>query len=87
MDRAVAGLQQGLRLLQASREQWVACAPMAGRLSGFALQPGQSLRPGEHVARIHDPAAGLQLAAEVDEFTLPRLSGPPPPSAMPAPGR
>lgn len=76
MDRAVAGLQQGLRLLQASREQWVARAPMAGRLSGFALQPGQSLRPGEHVARIHDPAAGLQLAAEVDEFYLPRLSGP-----------
>ncbi|MFO1227964.1 hypothetical protein [Roseateles sp.] len=52
-----------LRLLQASREQWVARAPMAGRLSGFALQPGQSLRPGEHVARIHDsarPAAGYR---------------------------
>ena len=42
--------------------------PWRADSSGFALQPGQSLRPGEHVARIHDLAAGLQLAAEVDEF-------------------
>lgn len=74
MDRAVTGLKQGLQLLQNSREQWTARAPIAGRLSGFALQPGQSLRTGERVARIHDPEAGLQLAAEVDEFYLPRLS-------------
>lgn len=74
LDRAVQGLQQGLALLQRSREQWTARAPMAGRLSGFTLQPGQSLRPGDRLGRIDDPDGGLQLAAEVDEYYLPRLA-------------
>lgn len=73
MDRAVAGLQQGLALLQRSREGWSARAPIAGRLNGFGLQVGQSLRPGERLGRIEDPSAGLQLVAEADEFYLPRL--------------
>jgi HlyD family secretion protein len=73
MDRSVRGLQQGLELLQKAREQWTARAPIAGRLSGFALQPGQGLRPGDRLGRIEDPEAGLQLAAEIDEFYLPRL--------------
>jgi HlyD family secretion protein len=73
MDRAVAGLQQGLALLQRSREGWSARAPIAGRLSGFALQVGMSLRPGERLGRIEDLDGGLQLVAETDEFYLPRL--------------
>jgi HlyD family secretion protein len=73
MDRAVAGLQQGLALLQRSREGWSARAPIAGRLSGFALQVGMSLRPGERLGRIEDLDGGLQLVAEADEFYLPRL--------------
>jgi HlyD family secretion protein len=73
MDRAVAGLQQGLALLARSREGWSARAPIAGRLSGFALQVGMSLRPGERLGRIEDLDGGLQLMAEADEFYLPRL--------------
>lgn len=73
MDRAVAGLQQGLALLQRSREGWSARAPIAGRLSGFALQVGMSLRPGERLGRVEDLTGGLQLVAEADEFYLPRL--------------
>lgn len=73
MDRAVAGLQQGLALLQRSREGWSARAPIAGRLSGFALQVGQSLRPGERLGRIENLDGELQLVAEADEFYLPRL--------------
>lgn len=73
MDRAVAGLQQGLALLQRSREGWSARAPIAGRLSGFALQVGSSLRPGERLGRIENLDGGLQLVAEADEFYLPRL--------------
>ncbi len=73
MDRAVAGLQQGLALLQRSREGWSARAPIAGRLSGFALQVGMSLRPGERLGRIENLDGGLQLVAETDEFYLPRL--------------
>lgn len=73
MDRAVQGLQQGLALLQRAREGWRAQAPIAGRLSGFGLQVGMSLRPGERLGRVEDLSAGLQLVAEVDEFYLPRL--------------
>ena len=73
LDRSVQGLQQGLALLQRAREQWTARAPIGGRLSGFTLQPGQGLRPGDRLGRIEDPEAGLQLAVEIDEFYLPRL--------------
>jgi len=73
MDRAVAGLQQGLALLQRSREGWSARAPIAGRLSGFTLQVGMSLKPGDRLGRIENLAGGLQLVAETDEFYLPRL--------------
>ena len=45
MDRAVAGLQQGLRLLQASREQWGPARPSAGRLSGFACSRARVCAP------------------------------------------
>jgi len=73
MDRAVQGLQRGLQLLERSRERLLARAPMDGRLSGFSLQLGMGVRAGDKLGRIDDPAGGVQLAAEVDEFYLPRL--------------
>ncbi len=73
MDRAVQGLQRGLQLLERSRERLLAKAPMDGRLSGFALQVGTSVRAGDRLGRIDDPQGGVQLAADVDEFYLPRL--------------
>jgi HlyD family secretion protein len=73
MARAVQGLQRGLELLERERDRLQQRAPIAGRLSGFELQVGSSVRPGDHLGRIDDPASGLQLAADVDEFYLPRL--------------
>lgn len=73
MARAVQGLQRGLELLERERDRLQQRAPLAGRLSGFELQVGSSVRPGDHLGRIDDPASGLQLAADVDEFYLPRL--------------
>lgn len=73
MARAVSGLQRGLDLLQAAQQRLLARAPLSGRLSGFTPQIGASLRAGTRLGRIDDPSAGLQLAAEVDEFYLPRL--------------
>lgn len=73
MGRAVQGLQQGLALLQRSRELLQQRAPITGRLSGFVLHVGASLRTGERLGHIHDPSAGVQLLAEADEFYLPRL--------------
>jgi HlyD family secretion protein len=73
MARAVEGLQHGLRWLERSRERLLQRAPMAGQLTGFNVQVGASVRAGDRLGRIDDPRGGLQLAAEVDEFYLPRL--------------
>ncbi|MFL6605580.1 MAG: efflux RND transporter periplasmic adaptor subunit [Steroidobacteraceae bacterium] len=73
MARAVQGLQRGLQLLQRSRDRLQQRAPIAGQLSGFQLQIGTSVRPGDRLGRIDDPTSGVQLAADVDEFYLPRL--------------
>ncbi|WP_349742133.1 efflux RND transporter periplasmic adaptor subunit [Roseateles cavernae] len=73
MDRAVARLQNGLDLLARAQQRLLQRAPIAGQLSGFNLQPGASVRPGDRLGRIDDVAGGLRLAAEVDEFYLPRL--------------
>lgn len=73
MASAVKGLQHGLELLERSRDRLQQRAPIAGQLSGFQLQVGTSVRPGDRLGRIDDPASGLQLMADVDEYYLPRL--------------
>jgi HlyD family secretion protein len=73
MSDAVRGLQRGLQLLERTRERLLQRAPMAGTLSGFELQVGASVRPGDRLGRIDDPAGGVQLVADVDEYWLPRL--------------
>ena len=73
MAAAVQGLQRGLQLLERTRERLLQRAPMAGQLSGFQLQVGASVRPGDRLGRIDDPAGGVQLVADVDEYWLPRL--------------
>ena len=73
MASAVEGLRRGLQLLERSRERLMQRAPLKGRLSGLQLQVGMSVRPGDKLGRIDDPASGVQLAAEVDEYYLPRL--------------
>jgi HlyD family secretion protein len=73
MARAVEGLQNGLQMLERARDRLQQHAPIAGRLSGFQLQVGASVRPGDRLGRIDDPTSGMQLVADVDEFYLPHL--------------
>jgi HlyD family secretion protein len=73
MARAVQGLQRGLELLESARDRLQQRAPIAGRLSGFQLQVGSAVRLGDRLGRIDDPAGGVQLAADIDEYYLPRL--------------
>lgn len=73
MSRALQGLQRGLHLLERARERLLQRAPIAGQLSGFNLQVGTSVRVGDRLGRIDNPDGGMQLAADVDEFYLPRL--------------
>jgi len=73
MARAVTSLQNGLHMLERARDRLQQHAPIAGRLSGFELQVGSSVRPGDHLGRIDDPTGGMQLVSDVDEYYLPRL--------------
>lgn len=73
MARAVQGLQRGLQLLESARDHLQQRAPIAGRLSGFQLQVGSGVRLGDRLGRIDDPTSGVQLAADIDEYYLPRL--------------
>ena len=72
LERAVAGLQDGLRLVRQAAAGLAARAPTSGRLAGFALQVGASVHPGDHLGRI-DEAGGFKLAAQVDEYYRGRL--------------
>jgi HlyD family secretion protein len=72
LERAVAGLEQGLRLVRDAAAGLAAHAPVRGRLTGFALQVGATVRPGDHLGRIAE-AGGFKLGAAIDEFYRPRL--------------
>lgn len=72
METAIDGLQSGLKLVQASVEALAVRAPAAGRLTGFSLQIGQTVKTDDHIGRIDDPSR-FKLTAQVDEFYLNRI--------------
>ena len=67
MERAVQGLSAGLALVRQAAERLTVRAPADGQLSGFTLQAGSVVRPGDRLGRIDDLRSWL-LSAEVDEF-------------------
>ena len=72
LERAVAGLDDGLRLVRAAAAGLASRAPVRGRVAGFALQVGATVHPGDHLGRV-DETGGFKLAASVDEFYRGRL--------------
>jgi len=48
-------------------------APLAGRLTDFALKPGQAVKAGDPLGEI-DSEDAWKLSADVDEYYVPRLS-------------
>jgi HlyD family secretion protein len=72
LERAVAGLDDGLRLVRTAAAGLAARAPVRGRLAGFSLQVGATVHPGDHLGRIDDEG-GFKLTAAVDEFYRGRL--------------
>jgi HlyD family secretion protein len=72
LERAIQGLTQGLALMRHAAENLAMRAPRDGRLTGFSLQVGASVRPGDRLGRIDDVQA-VKLVAAVDEFYLPRV--------------
>ena len=71
--RTNTGLRQSLDVVRASLDALVIRAPVAGRLTDFQLQPGQSLKAGDPAGQI-DSEGAYKLTADVDEYYL-RLPG------------
>ena len=73
MERAVVDIDRRLAALRAASDGLAVRAPVAGRLTGFALQLGESVRAGSHIARI-DSTGRFKLQTLVDEYYLPRIA-------------
>ena len=69
---AASGLTANLRLARASLDALTIRAPVAGQLSGFNPQVGQSLNRGERLGQV-DSAGRNKLVADIDEFYLGRV--------------
>lgn len=73
MERAILGLDAGLRLLSATLDALAVRAPVAGRLTDFALQIGQTVKADQQIGRIDDPLQ-VKLSAQLEEFYFGRLA-------------
>ena len=73
MERAIAGLQTGLGLFNEALEALSVRAPMAGRLTDFHLQRGETVQLNQHIGRIDDPNH-FKLLAQMDEYYLSRIA-------------
>ncbi|MEI9928139.1 MAG: efflux RND transporter periplasmic adaptor subunit [Sphingomonas sp.] len=67
-----SSLQSSLAIARANLDALNLRAPVAGQLSGFTVQVGQSLQRGERVGQIDSPGHN-KLQAGVDEFYLGRV--------------
>ena len=66
-------LRANLGVVASSLDALTVRAPVAGRLTDFTLQPGQSLKAGDPVGQI-DSENAYKLTADIDEFYLGRVS-------------
>ena len=72
MQRAVTDLDQRLTAMRAASEGLAVRAPVAGRVTGLALQVGESVRSGSRIARL-DSLGRFKLELRLDEFHLARV--------------
>ena len=70
--RTNAGLRQSLGVVHTSLDALTIRAPVAGRLTNFQLQAGQSLKAGDMEGQI-DSEGAYKLTADVDEYYLGRV--------------
>ncbi len=62
-----------LAAVRAGLDALIVRAPVGGRLTNFAIQPGQTLKPGDPAGQV-DSEGAWKLEADVDEFYLGRVS-------------
>ncbi|WP_245937009.1 efflux RND transporter periplasmic adaptor subunit [Undibacterium pigrum] len=73
MENGIRGLQSGLQLVNATVAALAVRAPVAGRLTDFHLQVGETMTTGKRIGRIDDPRL-VKLVAQIDEYYLSRIS-------------
>jgi HlyD family secretion protein len=66
-------LERNLAIARENLASLDVVAPASGQLSGFNLEVGQSLAPGERMAQIDDPDH-FKVVADIDEFYLSRVT-------------
>lgn len=65
-------LEAGLEFAKKNLDELNVRAPLAGKLSGFNIEVGQSIVPGGRLGQIDDPD-GYKLNVKIDEFYLGRV--------------
>ena len=73
MEHAIKTIETGLTLVNATVDALVVRAPVAGRLTDFRLQIGETVKTDQHIGRIDDPDK-FKLTAQVDEYYLNRIA-------------
>lgn len=73
IETSEAELRRSLAAIRHGLDGLTVRAPLAGRLTGFELKPGQAVRAGDALGEIDSQDAWL-LSADVDEFYLARLA-------------
>lgn len=69
---SMGSMQSGLAIARANLDALKLRAPVAGQLSGFNLQVGESLSRGQRIGQIDSPGRN-KLMAGIDEFYLGRV--------------
>lgn len=72
LNSAGARLEMNLQFARDNMDNLNMKAPVAGKLSGFNVEIGQSINAGERVGQIDDPYS-FKLSADIDEFYLGRV--------------
>ncbi|MDP1028439.1 efflux RND transporter periplasmic adaptor subunit [Sphingomonas sp. KR1UV-12] len=72
LDDTRGRLERNLAAVRAGLDALTIRAPMAGRLTNFTIQPGQTLKPGDPAGQV-DSEGSWKLTADVDEYYLGRV--------------
>jgi HlyD family secretion protein len=72
LRQSAASMNSSLDVARLNLESLKLRAPVAGQLSGFEIQVGQSVKSGERIGQIDSPGSN-KLIAGVDEFYLGRV--------------
>lgn len=73
MEAGINGLQSGLKIVTSAVDALAVRAPIAGKLTDFHLQVGESIVAGKRLGRVDDPTS-FKLQAQVDEYYLNRVA-------------